>query len=233
MVERGPSKWPVLFDLAMEIFGHFERAIGFVPSWSFGGGTALMLQIDHRESHDIDIFLDDPQVMPFLNPVTQDFALTRLPDEYKSDGTQALKLAYDALGEIDFICSSSILDVSSERYEIRGRMVDLETPAEIAAKKVYFRGWNLQPRDMFDLAAIAEHHGDDYVVSALRECGHERCRRALEVVEKVNPKAVETVIGQLLYREKNSHLVADAQAITHRILTASLTDKAEHVGSED
>lgn len=77
---------------------------------------------------------------------------------------------------------------------------------------------------MFDLAAIAEHHGDDYVVSALRECGHERCRKALEVVEKVNPKAVETVIGQLLYREKNSHLVAEAQAITHRILGASLSD---------
>ena len=107
---------------------------------------------------------------------------------------------------------------------MRGRTVDLETPADIAAKKVYFRGWNLQPRDMFDLAAIAEHHGDDYVVSALRECGHERCRKALEVVEKVNPKAVETVIGQLLYREKNSHLVAEAQAITHRILGASLSD---------
>lgn len=30
-----------------------------------------MLQIDHRESDDIDIFLDDPQVLPFLNPETQ------------------------------------------------------------------------------------------------------------------------------------------------------------------
>ena len=224
MVERGPSQWPVLFDLAMEIFAQFEENVGFVPSWSFGGGTALMLQIDHRESHDIDIFLDDPQILPFLNPEIQDFAMTRRPDEYKSDGTQALKLAFDELGEIDFICSSAILDVSSERHDVRGRTVDLETPAEIAAKKVYFRGWNLQPRDMFDLAAIAEHHGDDYVVSALRECGHERCRKALEVVEKVNPKAVETVIGQLLYREKNSHLVAEAQSITHRILGASLSD---------
>ncbi len=233
MVAQGPSQWPVLFDLAMEIFGHFEKAMGYAPSWSFGGGTALMLQIDHRESHDIDIFLDDPQILPFLNPETQNFALTRLPDEYKSDGTQALKLAYDELGEIDFICSFDILDTSSERHDVRGQMVALETPAEIAAKKVYFRGWNLQPRDMFDLAAIAEHHGDGYVVSALRECGYDRCRKALEVVERVNPKAVETVIGQLLYREKNSHLIANAQAITHRILTASLSDKAEHVDSED
>ena len=184
MVERGPSQWPVLFDLAMEIFGHLEKTVGFAPSWSFGGGTALMLQIDHRESHDIDIFLDDPQILPFLNPQIQDFAMTRRPDEYKTDGTQALKLAFDELGEIDFICSSAILDIASERHDVRGQIVDLETPAEIAAKKVYFRGWNLQPRDMFDLAAIAEHHGDDYLVSALRECGRERCQKALDVVER-------------------------------------------------
>lgn len=223
MVEQGPSQWPILFDLAMEIFGHFEKTVGFAPSWSFGGGTALMLQIDHRESHDIDIFLDDPQILPYLNPEIQGFAMTRRPDEYRSDGTQALKLAYDELGEIDFICSSAILDVSSERREVREQMVNLETPAEIAAKKVYFRGWNLQPRDMFDLAAIAGHHGDDYVVAALRECGPDRCRKALQVVERVEPKAVNAVIGQLLYREKNAHLVADAQAITRRILRASLS----------
>ena len=85
MVERRPSQWPILFDLAMEIFDHFEKTVGSMPRWSFGGGTALMLQIDHRESHDIDIFLDDPQILPFLNPETQGFALTRLPDEYRSD----------------------------------------------------------------------------------------------------------------------------------------------------
>jgi len=223
----------MLFDLAMEIFDHFEKAIGQAPTWSFGGGTALMLQIDHRESHDIDIFLDDPQILPFLNPETQNFPLTHLPDQYRSDGTQALKLAYDGLGEIDFICSFDILDISSEHRDVRGHMIDLETPAEIAAKKVYFRGWNLQPRDMFDLAAIAEHHGDDYVVSALRECGHERCLRALDVVERVNPKAVEAVIGQLLYREKYGYLVADAQRIAHRILTASLSRNEGEAGRDD
>ena len=41
MVERGPSQWPVLFDLAMEIFAQFEENVGFVPSWSFGGGNML------------------------------------------------------------------------------------------------------------------------------------------------------------------------------------------------
>ncbi|QND61948.1 nucleotidyl transferase AbiEii/AbiGii toxin family protein (plasmid) [Mesorhizobium sp. AR07] len=41
--------------------GHdFER--------SFGGGMAMMIQIGHRESHDIDIFLDDPQLLGFIDP---------------------------------------------------------------------------------------------------------------------------------------------------------------------
>lgn len=66
-----PSQWPFLFDLAVDILANAERLNGYAPEWSFGGGTALMLQIDHRESHDIDIFVDDPQWLPFLNPESQ------------------------------------------------------------------------------------------------------------------------------------------------------------------
>ena len=42
----------------------FERSI-IIDHWTLGGGTAMMLQIDHRESHDIDIFFPDPQLLPF------------------------------------------------------------------------------------------------------------------------------------------------------------------------
>jgi hypothetical protein len=49
MSDHRLSAWPILFDLAIEIFDHFRQAQGFAPDWSFGGGTALMLQIDHRE----------------------------------------------------------------------------------------------------------------------------------------------------------------------------------------
>jgi hypothetical protein len=28
----------------------------------------MMIQIGHRESHDIDIFLDDPQLLGFIDP---------------------------------------------------------------------------------------------------------------------------------------------------------------------
>jgi len=35
---------------------------------------------------DVDIFLDDPQLLPYLNPKTQRYALDINPDGYESDG---------------------------------------------------------------------------------------------------------------------------------------------------
>jgi len=217
-----PSEWPVLFDLAVAILDHFERSNGFMPDWSFGGGTALMLQIDHRESHDIDLFLDDPQILPFLNPETQGITLERRPDSYNSDGSGVLKLAYRDLGEIDFICAASITDGSAAAAEVRGCTVRLETPAEIIAKKVYFRGWNFQPRDMFDLAAVAGSYGTDYVITALRACGVDRCRTALETIDKARPAAVEAINAQLMVRDATRHLIGTAQGVSHEILQRAI-----------
>lgn len=224
MAVHRPSQWPLLFDLAIDILDQFREAQGFAPDWTFGGGTALMLQIEHRESHDIDIFLDDPQLLPFLNPETQNYTLSRAPDSYVSDGTRALKLAYEDAGEIDFICSASITDDPVERHDVRGHEVALERAAEIIAKKVYFRGGSFQPRDMFDLAAVVEHYGSDYAVAALRQCGLDRCAIALATVEKANADFVRSIIGQLMYRESNAHLVTEAQDKSRLVLEQTISE---------
>lgn len=54
------SHWESLFDEAVSIIAQANTPFTVVDSWTFGGGTALMLQINHRESFDIDIFIDDP-----------------------------------------------------------------------------------------------------------------------------------------------------------------------------
>ena len=97
MPEKRPSEWPALFNVAIGILNHFKEKNGFSPQWSFGGGTALMLQIDHRESHDIDLFLDDPQYLPFLNPETQGIKLDRVPDSYQAGEEQVQDHANDSL----------------------------------------------------------------------------------------------------------------------------------------
>jgi len=219
-----PSEWPLLFDLAASILNHFENANGYMPQWSFGGGTALMLQIDHRESHDIDLFLEDPQLLPFLNPDTQGIPIERKPDSYDGDGSGVLKLAYQDLGEIDFICAPHIVAAPTVTRDVRGRRVALETPAEIIAKKVYFRGWNFMPRDMFDLAAVVEHLGADYARAAVQECGLERCRTALNIVEKATPQAVEAINSQLMVRDATRHLVGTSQEICRELLKSAIAE---------
>ena len=74
-----------------------------IDEWTFGGGTAMMLQIDHRESRDIDIFLADPQLLALLNPDNRDFSFEQRPSEYSGDGSKFMKLFFEGAGEIDFI----------------------------------------------------------------------------------------------------------------------------------
>ena len=217
-----PSQWPLLFDLASDIIARTTEAVGREPDWSFGGGTALMLQIDHRESHDIDLFLSDPQFLPYLNPETQGFEIERMPDTYETDGAGSLKLIFEDIGEIDFICCADITPEPSQVSELRGRTIRQETPAEIVAKKVYYRGASMQPRDMFDIAATSEKLGQDYVINAFRECGVDRCANALRAAENMKPEFASSIIKQLMYRDHNGHLVEEAQAITVQLLRATL-----------
>jgi hypothetical protein len=220
-----PSRWPELFAMAMAIIDQANaQGIG-MNSWSFGGGTALMLQINHRESHDIDLFIDDAQYLPYLNPETQDYDLALAPSDYETDGTRALKIVFDGIGEIDFICCDPVTEGPFVVSEIRGRNVRLETPAEILAKKVVFRGSQLQPRDMFDIAAVAQGIGTDYVVEACSRFP-DACREALRVTENMNPRLVDAVTEKLLVSEGFLGLQGRAQMIATEILTAAITRSA-------
>jgi len=188
------SQWERLFDQAVSIINQANSSFKLLDSWTFGGGTALMLQINHRESFDIDIFIDDPQVLPYLNPTTQGYTLQVNPDEYVSDGTHALKIVFAGIGEIDFICAPSLTNDPTSRVAVRGIQVDLETPGEIIAKKVHYRGSSLQPRDMFDIACIAKALGDGYVLEALLPF-KTRAAAALAVAERMDASLASTVMG--------------------------------------
>ncbi|WP_347341091.1 nucleotidyl transferase AbiEii/AbiGii toxin family protein [Bradyrhizobium hipponense] len=67
------SDWAQLFRIACAMIRQVNAEQEIIDRWTFGGGTAMMLQIDHRISHDIDIFLPDPQFLPFLDPQKHDF----------------------------------------------------------------------------------------------------------------------------------------------------------------
>lgn len=156
---RRPSEWRRLFLIAVDLIDQLrEKASGHEVAWSFGGGTAMMIQIGHRESHDVDIFLDDPQLLGFIGPSKSQLSFKMVPAAYYGDGMRFQKFAFESLGEIDFIVAGALTRIPFEKREVEGRSAWLETIPEIIAKKVYYRGADAKPRDIFDIAAAARSH---------------------------------------------------------------------------
>jgi hypothetical protein len=192
VTNRSHAAWPRLFRIASSLIDQVNDKRKVIDSWTFGGGTAMMLQIGHRESRDVDIFLSDPQLLSFLNPETHDFRFEIRPDACIPDGTRSLKLVF-SIGEIDFIVAPSLTSNPIRTENVGGIDVALETIPEIIAKKIYYRGGNLKPRDIFDIAAAGKN-GAEALVVALRDY-RENVQQALAAIRKLNPGFVNTAIA--------------------------------------
>jgi hypothetical protein len=104
---------------------------------------------------------------------------------------------------------------------IRGHDVLLETPAEIVAKKVVFRGKRLQPRDLFDIAAVAHATGGEGVAAALAPFKDE-CRAALHVSENMDPRFAKTIMSKLQIHAGFQGLEDEAQEVSCGVLKRAL-----------
>lgn len=145
--------WERLWDNAMVAIDSIAHRFPAGFGWSFGGGTAMRLFYDHRESRDIDIFVTDPYVLSALSPRLND-TTERLTRGAYDEMSNYLKLRFDD-GEVDIIIGVRLLrDVNFVMKEVRGRSVDVETPIEIVAKKCFYRADQFSARDIFDLAVI-------------------------------------------------------------------------------
>lgn len=91
-----PGAWQELFARAMTLVDHLGTVVN-EPLWSFGGGTVLMLRLDHRLSKDIDLFVPDPQYLGYVSPRLSDPA-ENLTHDYQ-EGAIFVKL-YLAAGKL-------------------------------------------------------------------------------------------------------------------------------------
>lgn len=178
----------------------------------------MMLQIDHRVSHDVDIFLRDPQVLPFLNPQTQNFKLEIWPADYQGDGARSLKLAFKDIGEIDFIVARSLTSTPTTLTTVEGEDVQLETIPEIITKKLYHRGSSIKPRDIFDIAAAGDKHANS-VIAELKPYKAE-VTKTLSTMEKLNPDFVNKAISQLIIKANYEAIAKTAIDRAREILLA-------------
>jgi hypothetical protein len=144
--------WEVLWDRAMTALDSLKPGFKADIPWSFGGGTAMRLFYDHRDSKDIDIFVTDPSIISGLSPRLND-TTERLTQTY-TEQSNFLKLRFPE-GEVDFIIAGRLVtDIPFERMIVRGRSVDVERPIEVVAKKCFYRANDFTARDIFDLAVL-------------------------------------------------------------------------------
>lgn len=181
----------------------------------------MMLQIDHRESHDIDIFLPDPQLLAFLDPAKRDFSLDTPPTDYQGDGTRFLKFAFQGIGEIDFIVAQPLTSRPTKQTLVEGEALLLETVPEIIAKKIHHRGSTIRPRDIFDIAAGGESHGSTIIREL--EPYSDDVSKAIAAMERLNPDFVARAISQLAIKPKYEAIAARAYEQARDIMRAVLS----------
>lgn len=126
--------------------------------WDLGGGTALMLSINHRLSKDVDIFFENARALKILAPSVNE-RTRRICDEWQQPGHYIKLIKFDK-GEIDFLVSRTFEDNPNVDYYFEHNSVEqtikIETPKEILSKKIFHRASEFTIRDIFDTAAVVE-----------------------------------------------------------------------------
>ncbi len=154
-------------ELAEKALRYIDIATPHYPgeiSWALGGGTRLMLEFEHRISHDIDIFIPDPSVQGLLSPRLNDAIAAEVATYNDEHG--ALKFHFQGLGEIDFIFCPPVVGGDLVTYGGDFRL-QLEPVVEVFAKKLYHRGSRITPRDLFDWWFVGTHAPDQLETARL------------------------------------------------------------------
>ncbi len=212
------SEWQKLLTEACRLIDHVNNGeYTVIDQWTLGGGTALMLQIEHRESHDVDLFIDDPQILPFLNPTHNNFDFRLSEPSYGGDGAITLKLSFDKIGEIDFIVAAHITDDFARLKNINHRDIQLETVHEIIAKKINYRGESIQPRDIFDIAAASQSGYDEAIKQALSTIP-DKVEATLIRIEKLEKEYISNTISQLMLWSSFKRVAEQATELAVKLL---------------
>lgn len=204
-LHRSTGSWRRLEAIAFEMVKDAEAVAKSTMSAELGGGTRLMLAMNHRISDDVDIFIPDPQWLGYLSPRLND-RFEEVVNDYDENAI-SLKLYLDG-GQIDFIVRSPLMDLKNSKSP--DSVFLLEPVMEVLAKKLFHRGWSLTPRDLFDW----------YCIESNGLLSNER-----QLSQVLTPKYDEILLA--LAAMSNS---TGAELIWSAIRTDSLPDLKETIG---
>lgn len=136
-------------------------------AWSIGGGTVLAKFYNHRLSKDIDVFITDAQYLSELSPRLNS-AVEGARDYLEM--TNFISLSFQE-GKVDFITSGQLTEFTPKIDKFMNKMVPLDDPVEIVAKKIFYRSEKLLPRDIFDLAIVYNSNRKNDLVKATINLG--------------------------------------------------------------
>lgn len=148
--------------------------------WIWGGGTVLMLRYGHRQSRDVDIFINDVQYLSYLSPRLDDRGTDDLMDYHEQ--ANHLRLEYPE-GEVDYLTVAPVfpgLTPQTTRLEDIPGDIQLMRDKEILGQKLHYRATGFTGRDLYDFVAVTRGDPDLLLDRDLRSVA-ERRRDALEV----------------------------------------------------
>lgn len=148
--------------------------------WTWGGGTVLMLQYHHRQSHDIDIFINDVQYLSYLSPRLND----RDTAEMRGYSEQAnhLRLEYPE-GEVDFLTVAPVFPgLKPQQTTLHGidGSIQIMQDKEILGQKLHYRAAGFTGRDLYDFVAVTQANPGLLTDQELRKIARQR-RDALKM----------------------------------------------------
>jgi predicted nucleotidyltransferase component of viral defense system len=124
-----------------------HKLLPFIKEFILGGGTALALQLHHRQSYDFDFFSKQPIPKKFLEKISQVIGIENIavdsPDELTFFTKENIKITFLCYPFNDFY-----------EYEEIEEGLRLFSVKDIAIKKAYTIGRRGEYRDYFDLYTI-------------------------------------------------------------------------------
>lgn len=208
-----PSEWQKLLKIALPALDHvFGRETGSKPRWTLGGGTAIAVQINHRISHDVDLFVPGTRLKAFT-PV-ENPAAALISSTYQWPG-HYLKFERPE-GEIDFLSPPLQTDPGFIWTKFEDRTIAVETCEEVIIKKIRYRSTKFTARDAFDLAAVSQARPGLAAVIA-RETA-DALPRVQENLRLLKARGIDALANAIIPTESGRKILPDTFEIAQQVI---------------